>query len=64
MVEKWTPMKAVGKANRALEDLMVPPFTTDLSEQPNPEFSNLFLKYFINMSKFFLSDKSLSIEIW
>ena len=41
MVEKWTPMKALGKANRVIDDLMVPPFKTDLSEQPNLEFSNL-----------------------
>ena len=41
MVEKWTPMKALGKANRAIDELMVPPFKTDLSEQPNLEFSNL-----------------------
>ena len=41
MVEKWTPMKALGKANRVIDELMVPPFKTDLSEQPNLEFSNL-----------------------
>ena len=41
MVEKWTPMKALGKANRAIDELMVPPFKTDLSEQPNLEFANL-----------------------
>ena len=38
---EWTPMKALGKANRSVEELMVPAFQTDLSENPNLEFSNL-----------------------
>ena len=41
MTEKWTPMKALRKADKALEDLMVPSFTADLSEHPTLEFSNL-----------------------
>ena len=41
MTEKWTPMKALRKADKALEALMVPPFTADLSEHPALEFSNL-----------------------
>ena len=41
MVEKWTPMKALGKATRVIDELMVPPFKTDLSEQPNLDFANL-----------------------
>lgn len=41
MTQKWTPMKALGKADRSVEDLMVPAFQTDLRENPNLEFSNL-----------------------
>ena len=41
MTEKWTPMKALRKADKALETLMVPPFTADLSEHSALEFSNL-----------------------
>ena len=42
MEEKsWTPMKALGKANRTIDDLMVPKFQADLSEDPHFEFSNL-----------------------
>ena len=37
----WTPMKALGRANRAIDELMVPKFTADLSEDPHLEFSNL-----------------------
>ena len=37
----WTPMKALGRANRAIEELMVPTFKADLSEDPHLEFSNL-----------------------
>ena len=42
MEEKsWTPMKALGKANTTIDDLMVPKFKADLSEDPHLEFSNL-----------------------
>ena len=41
MTEKWTPMKALRKADKALEDLMVPPFQADLSEHTSLEYSNL-----------------------
>jgi len=41
MTEKWSPMKALGRADRVLEDLMVPAFRTDLSENPHLEFANL-----------------------
>ena len=41
MTEKWTPMKALKKADKALEDLIVPSFTADLSEHTTLEFSNL-----------------------
>jgi len=41
MTEKWTPMKALRKADKALEDLIVPSFTADLSEHTTLEFSNL-----------------------
>ena len=41
MTEKWTPMKALRKADKALEYLMVPPFQADLSEHTSLEFSNL-----------------------
>jgi len=41
MTEKWSPMKALGRADRILEDLIVPAFRTDLSEQHNLEFANL-----------------------
>lgn len=41
MTEKWTPMKALRKADKTLENLLVPPFVADLSEHPSLEFSNL-----------------------
>ena len=41
MTQKWTPMKAFGKANKSIEELMVPTFQADLSEHPLLEFSNL-----------------------
>ena len=41
MTQKWTPMKALGKANKSIEELMVPTFQADLSEHPLLEFSNL-----------------------
>ena len=41
MTQKWTPMKALGKVNKSIEELMVPAFQADLSEHPTLEFSNL-----------------------
>ena len=41
MTQSWTPIKALGKVNRQVDELMVPPFHADLSEHPTLEFSNL-----------------------
>ncbi len=41
MTEKWSPMKALGKVNKSVAELMIPPFQADLSEHPTLEFSNL-----------------------
>ena len=41
MTQQWTPIKALGKVNRQVDELMVPPFHADLSEHPTLEFSNL-----------------------
>ena len=38
---KWTPMKALGKAQRELDSLGLPIFTVDLSERPDLEFSKV-----------------------
>ena len=41
MTQSWTPMKALGKVNRQVDELMVPAFQADLSEHPNLDFSNI-----------------------
>ena len=38
---KWTPMKALGRAQKELDSLGLPVFTVDLSERPNLNFSKL-----------------------
>ena len=52
MTEIWSPMKALGRADRVLEDLMVPAFHTDLSEHPTLEFSNLMNANSRNLEEF------------
>ena len=38
---KWTPMKALGKAQKELDSLGLPIFTVDLSDRPDLEFSKV-----------------------
>ena len=38
---KWTPMKALGKAQKELDSLGLPIFTVDLAERPDLEFSKV-----------------------
>ena len=38
---KWTPMKALGRAQKEIDALGLPKFTVDLSERPELEFSKL-----------------------
>ena len=38
---KWTPMKALGKAQKEVIDWGLPEFKPDLSEKTDLEFSNL-----------------------
>ena len=38
---KWTPMKALGKAQKEIDSLGLPIFTVDLSERPDLEFSKV-----------------------
>ena len=38
---KWTPMKALGKAQKELDSLGIPIFKTDLSEREELDFSRL-----------------------
>ena len=38
---KWTPMKALGKAQKEIESLGIPVFKTDLSEREGLDFSRI-----------------------
>ena len=38
---KWTPMKALGRAQKEIEALNLPTFTVDLEERPELDFSKL-----------------------
>ena len=38
---KWTPIKALGRAQRYVEDLMVPQLGKDITKEYNLDFSNL-----------------------
>ena len=39
--KKWTPIKALGRAQRYVDDLMVPQLGKDLTKEYSLEFSNL-----------------------
>ena len=40
-MEEWTPMKALGKAQRELDALGLPPLSVDLKDNEALEFSKL-----------------------